>query len=182
MCTLTDDILNCMQIRPRTCLVCHQSLFTQMVHVPSIALYVSVFLVPFWWLGVDDVERTYHKWTLSIMFVIGLAAYVMHQVLRQVDDSMIGDICDIVVNCSLVLPYGVMLCLCMNPDAFKIVFKSFDFKIKIMSVHSLSLSIWPCITNTANLPVIAIQIRDHVVCALPLSSSVIFECILSVVV
>ena len=88
----------------------------------------------------------YRKWTLSSMAFLGSIAYIVHETMgANVDIAMI------VVNCCFAIPYLIALIMSLNPEAFGMVFKSFDFKIKVMlcflfyddnadSIHTIELN------------------------------------------
>ena len=82
------------------------------------------------------VNFVYHKWTLFSALVLLLLALcfstVVHNIPGNDTYAMVGYVFDIVFNCCIAIPYGIAFILALNPDAFKIVFKSFDFRIKLM--------------------------------------------------
>ena len=77
------------------------------------------------------VHFVYHKWTLFSAVVLLFLALCFSTVMHNVSDN-IGYVFDMLFNCCFAIPYGIAFILALNPDAFKIVFKSFDFRIKLM--------------------------------------------------
>lgn len=76
-------------------------------------------------------DFVHDKVNLSFAILFGSFAFLVHKLLPD-KYSLFRNITDIVVNCGFSIPFCIALILALNPEAFSIVFKSFDFKIKLL--------------------------------------------------